>query len=52
MIARLIARLKAMWLGPELAAELQHWVFFHDQINDSDVAEAKALLARIPGDGA
>ena len=52
MIARLRARLKAMWLGPQLAAELQHWVFFHDQINDADVAQAQALLARIPGEGA
>lgn len=51
-MARLFARLKAMWLGPELAAELEHWVFFHDQINQDDVRAANALLSQIPGEGA
>lgn len=50
MIARLRARLAAMWLGPQLYTQLQHIVFFHDQLFEDDIEQAKALLARIPGD--
>jgi hypothetical protein len=38
--------------APELLAELQHFVFFHDQLKPEDIARAKALIAKATGEGA
>jgi hypothetical protein len=44
--ARLIAA------APELLAELQHFVFFYDQLKPEDLARAKAVIAKATGEGA
>ena len=44
--ARLIAT------APELLAELQHVVFFYDQLKPEDLARAKAVIAKATGEGA
>ena len=39
-------------LQPDLLAELQNFVFFHDQLGPQDWARAKALIAKVTGEGA